>query len=339
MKNLLRIAFVGAAFLGYSQERVEARSFDSIDVEASLETQAVISHDDAADDICIWENPQDVEASLVVATDKKYGLISYNLEGKILHHYPFGKINNVDILPEFQMGNNRIPLLCGSNRNEDTIDLFELQPDGQMKLLSSTPTEVNEVYGICFYTGDKDYVFVSSKKGEVVQYLLGLNDGIPQLHKLRTLRFSSIVEGLAGDSHYGKLYVAQERKGLWQINAAPWKPLQKEMLLKTDRKQLRPDFEGVAVRDDGHGTGTIVVSVQGSNAYALVDRETKALKALLHIKDGVVDGVQDTDGLDVSTLQSERFPSGLLIVQDGNNSPDTQNFKFVDWETIEKRIK
>ena len=101
----------------------------------------------------------------------------------------------------------------------------------------------------------------------LLQYLLGLNDGIPQLHKLRTLRFSSIVEGLAGDSHYGKLYVAQERKGLWQINAAPWKPLQKEMLLKTDRKQLRPDFEGVAVRDDGHGTGTIVVSVQGSNAF------------------------------------------------------------------------
>ena len=335
MRTLFRIAFLGAAFLGQSQERVEARSFASFAVEATLETEAVISQDDAADDICIWENPQDVEKSVVVATDKKYGLISYNLQGQILHHYPFGKVNNVDVLPEFQLSDRAIPLLCGSNRNEDTIDLFELQPDGQIKLLSSTPTEVKEVYGICFFRGDKDYVFVSSKKGEVVQYLLGLIVGVPQLLKLRTLRFSSIVEGLAGDSHYGKLYVAQERKGLWQINAAPWKPLQKEMLLKTDRKQLRADFEGVAVRDDGQGKGTIVVSVQGANAYALIDRKTKVLKALVRITDGTVDGVQETDGLDVSRLSSVQFPSGFLIVQDGDNAPDTQNFKFIDWKTVD----
>ncbi|MGD1998651.1 MAG: phytase, partial [Flavobacteriaceae bacterium] len=109
-------------------------------------------------------------------------------------------------------------------------------------------------------------------------------------------------------------------------------------LLKTDRKQLRADFEGVAVRDDGQGKGTIVVSVQGANAYALIDRKTKVLKALVRITDGTVDGVQETDGLDVSRLSSEQFPSGFLIVQDGDNAPDTQNFKFIDWKNVDTKL-
>ena len=78
-------------FLGFAvmaQERTSVRSFAFPQVEATLETEAVVSHDDAADDICIWENPNNAAASIVVATDKQYGLISYNLQANKLHQSP-----------------------------------------------------------------------------------------------------------------------------------------------------------------------------------------------------------------------------------------------------------
>ena len=44
-------------FVGFSviaQERTSVRSFAFPQVEATLETEAVVSYDDAADDICVW---------------------------------------------------------------------------------------------------------------------------------------------------------------------------------------------------------------------------------------------------------------------------------------------
>ena len=53
-----------------------------------------------------------------------------------------------------------------------------------------------------------------------------------------------------------------------------------------------------------------------------------------------VDGVEDTDGLDVvSAPLGPRYPMGLLVVQDGVNlAPDgaeaNQNFKLVSWRDV-----
>lgn len=55
---------------------------------------------------------------------------------------------------------------------------------------------------------------------------------------------------------------------------------------------------------------------------------------------GALDGVQDTDGLDVvSAPLGPRYPMGLLVVQDGVNlAPDgaeaNQNFKLVSWQEV-----
>ena len=61
----------------------------------------------------------------------------------------------------------------------------------------------------------------------------------------------------------------------------------------------------------------------------------------MNISEGV-DGVSETDGLDVtSTPLSPDFPGGLLVVQDGRNlMPDQpQNFKFVSWQDVLKRVE
>ena len=46
----------------------------------------------------------------------------------------------------------------------------------------------------------------------------------------------------------------------------------------------------------------------------------------------------DTDGIDVTNNSiDELFPQGFLVVQDGYNSPDNQNFKIVDMEKVLKK--
>ena len=328
--------FVGFAIM--AQERTSVRSFAFIQVEATLETEPVVSYEDAADDICIWENPNDATKSIVVATDKKYGLITYNLQGKKLHQYPVGRPNNVALFVPNDMLKNKLPLICASNRAQETITFGFLKPDGSLTEIQDIKVPLKEVYGITTYLGEQPYIIVSTKKGKVWQYQVGLQGKKVRMALARKLKFSKTVEGLVVDPNNKKLYVAEEEIGLWQLNALPWQADEKTMILEVDKDKLKPDFEGLAIRENEDGSGWIIISVQGSNAYAFIDRKTLKLKNIIQIKDGVVDGVQETDGLDVSSLKTPTFPNGLLIVQDGENGNEPQNFKYVNWSDIQPHL-
>ncbi len=322
-------------FTAIAQERTSVRSFAFPQVEATLETEPVVSVDDAADDICIWENPNDATKSIVVATDKKYGLITYDLQGKKLYQYPVGRPNNVALFTPNNILNNDLPLICASNRTEETITFAFLNPDGSLTDIQDIKVPLREVYGITTYLAEQPYVIVSTKKGKVWQYQIGLQDKTVRMALVRKLKFGKTVEGLVVDPNNKKLYVGEEDRGLWQLNALPWQADEKTMILKVDNNKLKSDFEGIALRENEDGSGWIVMSIQGSNAYAFIDRKSLQLKNIIQIKDGVVDGVQETDGLDVSNLKTPTFPNGLLIVQDGENGNDPQNFKYVNWSKIQ----
>ena len=49
-------------------------------MQAELETDEVLSAGDAADDPAIWISPNDENQSLIVATDERAGLCSFDLE-------------------------------------------------------------------------------------------------------------------------------------------------------------------------------------------------------------------------------------------------------------------
>jgi hypothetical protein len=52
-----------------------------------------------------------------------------------------------------------------------------------------------------------------------------------------------------------------------------------------------------------------------------------------------IDGVTNTDGIDVTNVSlGSAFPFGMFVVQDGTNPGANQNFKFIPWERIAKRI-
>ena len=66
------------------QEGKNLPSFSFETINADLETIPVKSSGDAADDIAIWVNPNNANKTIVIGTDKKWGLVTYNLKGEIL---------------------------------------------------------------------------------------------------------------------------------------------------------------------------------------------------------------------------------------------------------------
>ncbi len=51
----------------------------------------------------------------------------YDLDGKQLHSYEFGKLNNVDLRYDFPLNGEKIDIAAASNRSEGKIQLKYMQ--------------------------------------------------------------------------------------------------------------------------------------------------------------------------------------------------------------------
>ena len=307
------------------------------EVTANVETEPVFAGDDAADDMCVLENFNNPESSLIISSDKKYGLIVYDLEGVKLYDYEVGRINNVDILPSRSFQNKYI--VAGTNRTYNSIDIYLFNNKGELEnlILRKEIPSLKDVYGVTFYRDEfNTYLFISDKKGNVEQWSYNNDEVNSDIKFVRKLKFSSLVEGLVADESKGKIYIGQERKGIWELNAFPSFDLQKKLIFKKS-KNFKPDFEGLALRDDGNGEGCLIASVQGSNGYLIIDRKSLDAKIFFRIINGdKIDGTSETDGIDVTSIKTSKFPNGFFIAQDDDNDGLNQNFKLVDWNKILK---
>jgi 3-phytase len=82
----------------------------------------------------------------------------------------------------------------------------------------------------------------------------------------------------------------------------------------------------------------LIASSQGDDGYVVCSLPSghQLLKFRIEEDDiSGVDGTSETDGLAVTSKPLPGYPAGLLIVQDGFNEPDLQNFKGVDWQKIQ----
>ena len=316
----------------------EPKSLGSLlykEVTANVETEPVFAGDDAADDMCVLENFNNPESSLIISSDKKYGIIVYDLEGVKLYDYEVGRINNVDILPSRSFQNKYI--VAGTNRTYNSIDIYLFNSKGELEnlILRKEIPSLKDVYGVTFYRDEfNTYLFISDKKGNVEQWSYNNDEVNSEIKFVRKLKFSSLVEGLVADESKGKIYMGQERKGIWELNASPKLEEDKKLIFKKN-KYFKPDFEGLTIRDDGDGKGYLITSVQGSNGYLIIDRNSLKAKMFFRIIDGnKIDGTTETDGIDVSSIKTSKFPNGFFIAQDDDNDGLNQNFKLVDWNKI-----
>jgi len=324
-------------------------------VKASAETEPTPrdKNEDSADDPAIWIHPDNVAQSVIIGTDKKGGLATYNLSGELLSYYLDGKMNNCDLRYGFVTDGDTIDILAASNRSTQSISLYKIKEGGVLDTVHSRILESHmkdEVYGLCMYkspVNSKYYVFVNSKAGEVEQWELLPEGKMVNAKIVRSFHLSTQTEGMVADDVNGILYLGEEVAGIHKFDAEPGGSAEGKIisLSSEENPNIRYDIEGLTIYPTDSVNGYLVASSQGNYSYAIFERQgDNQYIGSFRIIDGTIDGVEETDGIDVSNVSlGEDYPKGIFVVQDGYNYDGdelvSQNYKFISWEAIEDLFK
>jgi len=358
-------------------------------VTPDIETPGVVNIENSdtgipgdADDPAIWVNPNNSGESLVIGTLKEGGLVTFNLRGEIQQTIApenFGDFsyNNVDILYGFQLGNQTVDLVIASDRENDTLAVFKIDPntqqltditaEGILDTIFGVDDGEKTAYGLANYkspvTG-KSYTFVTQADGnQVAQLELKDNgDGTVDAEIVRILNLpvptgdaeDSQAEGLVVDQELGFLYVAMEEEvGILKFSAEVNGGDDYTVIQPIGRDELVPDIEGLSIYYGDNGTGYLLASSQGDSSYAVFSREgtNEYLGSFVVGDNGDIDQANETDGLDIINVPlGDKYPKGLLVVQDGANDPQkvvedeeelenaSTNFKFIDLQELTKAL-
>ena len=260
-------------------------------------------------------------------------------------------MNNVDLRDGFMVDGKPRTLVAASNRTDKSIALYWLDPATRRLTRAGdpVPTGFGDPYGLCMYADASGmYVFVNNG-----------DDGLYRQWRITAPGRQGGGASRCGISRSARRPRAAPRttrparstspKRTADSSGIPRKPDGGTARREIDRVDgpngLKADIEGVAIWAGQDGKGFIVLSNQGADNYAVYRREgDNAFVGIFHVvadPDRGIDGVSETDGLDVvSAPLGARFPDGLLVVQDGRNlSPrERQNYKFVSWRDIAEAL-
>ena len=317
-------------------------------VAALRQSEPVGRQGDAADDPAIWLHPSEPARSRVLGTNKKQGLLSYDLDGKLVQELPVGRLNNVDLRTQVLLGGVTVDLAAASNRDHNSISLFAIdRASGELREAGEIRTPLKEIYGICLFQPNSDelYAFVNGKDGSFLQYRLhGDAQGQMRGEQVRRFQVASQPEGCVADDRNQRLFIGEEAVGIWVLDARAEQPAVLTSVLKVG-DLLHADVEGMGLYQ-GANRDYLVVSSQGNDSYVVLDAAPPyaprgAFRVGLNGALGI-DGASETDGLEVSSANfGEPWSAGLLVVQDGRKRlpESTQNFKFVPWNEVAKALE
>lgn len=248
-------------------------------------------------------------------------------------------MNNVDLR---DVGGNAGVLVAASDRQDllnAKMALFRLNTvSRKLEPLASIAVGTGEAYGMCLWQRASDkalFGFVVMKDGGIDQVAIDISGAVPTGKVIRSMKLGTQSEGCVVDDRTGVLYVAEEDVGLWKFDADPSGSVAATAITKADGTELVIDVEGLALAPNGNDGGYLVVSSQGDNAYALYRLPDLGYIGRFRVSGGAVDGTQETDGIEVMLGNfGPQFPNGLFVAQDGDNAPDTQNFKLTSWADV-----
>jgi 3-phytase len=338
-------------------------------VEATLETPPEVrfggdpnntdpTRETDPDDPAFYIHPTDPSQSFILFTLKNAGLVVYDLQGQEIQRIAPDNIryNNVDIIYGFELGGQKVDLAIASDRANDTLGIFKIDPTTRQLTDITAPTtkslsvfggvpREDTVYGLAAYkspVSDKSYVFVSqAQSNQIAQLELKDNGTTVNAEVVRILTVpippggaleDAQVEGMVVDQELGRLFVAQEDVGVFQFSGEPDGPTtplrQVEAVdtLKPDGNIITNDVEGLTIYYGDNGTGYLFVSSQGNGTYPVYEREGNN-DYLGSIVVGTpetngIDRVEESDGADVTGVPlGPQFPFGVLALQDGSNDP------------------
>ncbi|MEV4781832.1 phytase [Burkholderia sp. LMU1-1-1.1] len=317
-------------------------------VEPRAQTEPVARQGDAADDPAIWRNPADPAGARILGTNKKQGLLVYDLNGKQLQLLEVGRLNNVDVRQGVTVGGRTLDVAVATQRDDNSVMLFAIDAGGTVTPAGAFATGLEDIYGMCLYRPADGGLeaFINDKDGSFLQYRIEAGaDGKGMSGKLlRRFKVASQPEGCVVDDRNDRLFLGEEKRGVWTVAARGDAPAKLTMIMPVG-PQLVADVEGMGLYH-GDKSDYLVVSSQGDNSYLVLDakapyRVRGSFRVGYNLTAGI-DGTSETDGLEVSSANfGGPYAKGMLVIQDGyKRLPDgPQNFKYVAWEDVAKALK
>ena len=317
-------------------------------IAPQAQTAPMARQGDAADDPAIWLASDPANAR-ILGTNKKQGLLVYDLQGKQTQLLEVGRLNNVDVRQNIQLGGSKVDLAVATQRDDNSMMLFTINASGEVAEAGRFPTGLKSIYGMCLYQPASGGVqaFINDKDGTFQQYSIGMSGNKFSATLLRSFKVATQPEGCVADDANARLFLGEETRGVWTTSADAAKPDALTMVLPVGA-QLTADVEGMAIYRKPNGkadTGYLIVSSQGDSSYVVLDAQAPykmrgRFKVGFNLPAGI-DGTSETDGLDVTSANlGGAYAQGMLVIQDGyKRLPDgPQNFKYVAWADVAKAL-
>ena len=266
------------------------------------------------DDMCIWVHPTDRARSTVITADKAAGKVFvYDLAGKALQAVSVAKPANIDLRYGFPLGGKTVDIVALNRRTNDAIVVFKVDPaTRRIERIDNGKIATGQNYGGTLFRSPKTgkvYFITTAKGGTCEQYELA-DDGRGKVKgtKVRTFK-TGYSEGAVADDQAGKIYVGQERKGVWVIGGEPTDPAPPKLIIRLGENGVKGDVEGLAIyRRDG-GKGYLIVSNQGPSNFKVY----QLAAPYKYVGTFTIAGANDTDGIDVTNAGlGGRFAKGLF---------------------------
>lgn len=174
--------------------------------------------------------------------------------------------------------------------------------------------------------------------------------------------FSPQFEGLAIDQQTGTAYAGQEDVGIWRIHLGGGRDQAEDRPFIETRafdpaSPIARDVEGLSIYYAQGRGGYLIASSQGAahgksrnphpdidDSFVVFSRDggNRYLGSFRLVANAAlgIDGVQECDGADVTSVSLPGFPGGMLVTQDGYNGDrfddpvSATNLKFTPWADI-----
>jgi len=280
-------------------------------------------HNDAVgdqDDLCFWANGKDPSESRVFVSDKKANsLFVYSLDGHLAQKIEVAKPGNIDIRRRVVLGGE------ASQMQPTDVVAVNVRADGwkvrvfsvsavtyQLEPIDAGGFATRPNYGSCLAYDSKSqklsYIATSESSG-VTQYEISrLIDGRLACKEINHWDLGK-CEGIVADDETGKVYVAVEQEGIWQLSIDALNQKVPELVIALGKNGLAGDLEGLTLATLEDTSRVLIVSSQGLDKFFVFDRQSPwNCRGSFQI-----DGVTETDGIDlIQSNEIPHFPGGIF---------------------------
>ena len=276
------------------------------------------------DDMCIWIHPTDRSKSTVITADKAAGRIFvYDLAGKVIQSLKTPTPGNIDLRYNVPLGGKTVDIVAWNQRSSKSYVIVVCAVDPATRRIARVDNgkiTTGQNYGGTLFRSPKTgkVYFVTTAKGGVCEQYELADDGEGKIKgtKVRAWR-AGYSEGAVGDDLAGKLYIGEERKGVWLLGGEPTDPAPGTRVIRLGENGLKGEVEGLAIYRRAEGKAYLLVSNQSANNFKVYRLGGKHE----YVGTFTVAGARDTDGLDVTHVNlGGRFAAGLFACHSARRS-------------------